>query len=86
MTNLIGYLAGFLAMTTFLPQVIKTYRTKRADDISLWMLLLTLAANVFYVIYAVLLKLVPVIVMLGIMSCTVSVQVILTLKYRKKNQ
>ncbi len=47
MVDLIGYIAGFLAMLTFLPQVIKTLRTKKADDISLWMLFLTLFANIF---------------------------------------
>ncbi len=87
MVDLIGYIAGFLAMVTFLPQVIKTLRTKKANDISLWMLFLTLLANVFYEIYAILLSLTPVIIMIGIMSIIVVVQIVLTFKYKnnKKN-
>ena len=45
MANVIGYLAGFLAVITFLPQVVKTHKTKKVDDISLAMLFLTLLAN-----------------------------------------
>ncbi len=85
MVDLIGYTAGFLAMLTFLPQVIKTLRTKKADDISLWMLLLTLFANIFYEIYAILLNLTPVIIMIGIMSIIVVIQIVLTLKYKTKD-
>lgn len=84
MVDLIGYIAGFLAMITFLPQVVKTLRTKKADDISLWMLLLTLLANIFYEIYAVILNLTPVIIMIGIMSIIVILQIALTLKYKNR--
>ncbi len=81
MINVIAYLAGVLAMITFLPQVLKTMRTKKANDISLAMLLLTFATNALYIIYGILLNLYPIIIMLGIMSCIIIVQIILTLKY-----
>ena len=84
MVDLIGYVAGFLAMVTFIPQIIKTLRTKKADDISLWMLVITLLANIFYEIYAILLSLTPVIIMIGIMSVIVIAQIVLTLKYKSK--
>ena len=57
MVEFIGYLAGFIAMVTFLPQVIRTLRIKKSDDISLWMLSLTLLANALYEIYAIALSL-----------------------------
>ncbi len=88
MTDLIGYLAGLIAMITFLPQVIKTLRTKKANDVSLLMLFLTFIANILYISYSILLKLYPIIIMLGIMNCIVIVQIILTSKYsinRKKD-
>jgi MtN3 and saliva related transmembrane protein len=86
MIDTIGYTAGLLAMITFLPQVIKTLRTKRAGDISMFMLLLTLATNILYIAYGALLKLYPIVIMIGIMSCTVLLQVVLTLKYRNHGQ
>jgi len=85
MVEFIGYLAGFIAMITFLPQVMRTIRAKKSDDISLWMLSLTLLANVLYEIYAIALSLTPVIVMIGLMNIIVVLQIYLTIKYRKKN-
>ena len=82
MVEFIGYLAGFIAMWTFLPQVARTLKTKKSDDISLWMLALTLMSNILYEIYAIYLGLIPVIVMMGLMSLVVLVQIFLTLKYR----
>ena len=83
MIDLIGYTAGVIAMVTFLPQLIKTLRTKKASDISMLMLLLTLATNVLYVVYGFLLSLYPVVIMLGVMTCMVILQIMLTLKYNK---
>jgi len=34
MVEFIGYLAGFIAMVSFLPQVVKTLRSRSAQDIS----------------------------------------------------
>jgi MtN3 and saliva related transmembrane protein len=86
MIDAIGYTAGLLAMITFLPQVIKTLRTKRAGDISILMLLLTLATNILYVVYGVLLKLYPIVIIVGIMTCIVLLQIVLTLKYTNHGQ
>ncbi len=85
MIDTIGYVAGFLAMISFLPQVIKTLRTRRTDDISMGMLLLTLITNILYMIYGSLLELYPVIIMIGIMTCIVILQIILTLKWSSSN-
>ena len=85
MIDTIGYFAGFLAMISFLPQIIKTLRTRRTDDISMGMLLLTLITNIFYLIYGALLHLYPVIIMIGTMTCIVFIQIILTLKWLSRN-
>jgi len=82
MIDALGYTAGLIAMISFLPQVIKTLRIKRAEDLSIHMLLLTLTTNILYVIYGILLKLYPIVIMIGIMSFIVLFQLILTLKYR----
>jgi len=84
MVDSIGYIAGVFAMISFLPQVIKTLRTKKADDISLLMLIITLITNVLYEIYALFLNLKPIIIMLGILNCIVLLQIFLTLKFKTK--
>jgi len=86
MVEFIGYLAGALAMVSFLPQVIKTMRTRSAGDLSLAMLLLTLATNVLYFAYGVALGLTPVVIMLGVMSVVVVLQIILTLRFRPQSR
>jgi MtN3 and saliva related transmembrane protein len=82
MTDAIAYLAGVIAMITFIPQVVRTLRTRRSDDISPTMLVLTLVTNLLYIWYGALLELYPIIIMLGIMSLIVLLQVFLTFKYR----
>ena len=83
MVDFIGYLAGFLAMISFLPQVAKTIRSRSAKDISIAMLLLTFATNVLYLIYGVALNLMPIVIMLSIMTCIVLLQIVLTLRCRE---
>jgi MtN3 and saliva related transmembrane protein len=84
MVEFLGYLAGFLAMISFVPQVVKTIRRRSAQDISLTMLLLTLITNLLYVGYGLALHLTPLVIMIGIMSGIIALQIGLTLKYRKK--
>jgi MtN3 and saliva related transmembrane protein len=81
--EIIGYAAGIIAMVSFLPQFIKTLRTKKANDISIYMLILTLTTNILYIIYGILLQLYPIIIMIGIMTCIIVLQIIFTIKYKK---
>ena len=84
MVEFLGYLAGFLAMISFVPQIVKTMHSKRAADISLSMLLLTLITNLLYMVYGIALRLKPIVIMIGIMCGIIVLQIGLTLKYRKK--
>ena len=82
--DLMGYLGGIFLMISFLPQVIKTWKSKEADQISIFLLLLTLFSGIFYNIYAFMLDLLPVIIMNSIFVVLVIVQLILTLRFRRK--
>ena len=77
-TDLIGYAAGLFSMWSFLPQLLKTVRTRRAEDISVAMLCITLIAVLLYEVYAIRLHLTPVIVMNGIFAVTVFLQLVIT--------
>jgi len=72
-TGIVGYLAGILLTLCFLPQIIKTFQMKQADDVSMVMLLLSLFPALLYEIYAWLLGLWPVLVMNGILGLLVMV-------------
>lgn len=59
--EILGMVAGTISSVTFLPQVIKTWQSKSAKDISLWMFLLVTFSVVLWLIYGILLGSVPII-------------------------
>ena len=67
----LGYLGAFLTAITFIPQVYKTWQTKKAGDLSLMMLLIVLTSCVVWLTYAIALMLWPVIIansIIGLLS------------------
>jgi MtN3 and saliva related transmembrane protein len=54
--EILGYTAGTISSLTFLPQVIKTWRSKSAGDISLLMFLFATASVIIWLIYGILIK------------------------------
>ena len=72
--DLIGYAAGATLAACYVPQVVKTWTTRRADDVSFWMILLTLLSALLYEIYAAILGLWPVVIMNGIFGILVAIQ------------
>jgi MtN3 and saliva related transmembrane protein len=50
-TQIIGLSAGILTACSLLPQVIKTFREKKADDVSLLMLFVLQAGLVLWIVY-----------------------------------
>ena len=59
---LIGALAGILTTTAFLPQVIKTWKTKQTKDISLGMFAILTIGVVLWLVYGILINSLPVII------------------------
>ena len=57
----LGYFAGFLTTVALVPQVIKTWKTKSADDFSLAMLLIWCTGIACWVAYGFLLNAEPII-------------------------
>jgi MtN3 and saliva related transmembrane protein len=52
-TQIIGLAAGILTACSLLPQVIKTLKEKKADDVSLVMLLVLMAGLIMWIIYGI---------------------------------
>lgn len=61
-TNFFGYAAACLTTVAFLPQVIKTIRLKKTDEISLIMYLLFCTGVLFWLIYGILSHDLPVLI------------------------
>jgi len=59
--TLVGYLAGFLTTVAFVPQVLKTWKSKSASDLSLGMFSVFSLGVLCWLIYGILLASVPMI-------------------------
>lgn len=57
----IGLAAGFLTSIAVLPQVVRTWRIKQANDISIWQPLILITGMALWLIYGVLLGDLPLI-------------------------
>ena len=74
-----GFIAASLTTVAFLPQVIKTWRTKKAEDVSTMMLLMFITGLLFWIIYAIQTHSLPVL-MANIITFIFNL-IILTLKF-----
>ena len=63
-----GLFGSFLTSITFIPQVYKTWQTRKVGDLSLAMLLIVLTSCMVWMVYGVALNLRPVIIANGIIG------------------
>ena len=61
MTQVVGFVAGALTAFAFLPQVLKTWRTRSCSDLSMTMLGAQSAGVGLWVVYGVIINSLPVI-------------------------
>ena len=77
----IGYLAGALTTVAFVPQLLKAWRSKSTEDISLLMFLTFCTGVVLWLIYGVMINSQPVIVANCVTLTLASAILALKLKY-----
>ena len=68
MTAWVGYIAGALTTFSFIPQLIRVFKTRRAHDISLIFNSMFLVGILLWLTYGILLKNIPIIVWNAIAS------------------
>ena len=82
-TKVIGLAAGILTASSLLPQVVKTIREKKADDISIWMLFVLQAGLILWIVYGIRREDFP-IIFTNCFSLLVNItMVVLRIKYKK---
>lgn len=57
--EIVGYIAGFLVAVSLYPQVIKTWRTRSARDISIVWTVILMSGLSLWVVYGIVNKIVP---------------------------
>jgi len=85
-TTLIGFLAGGLTTASFLPQVVKTARTRSARDLSVAMLLAFLAGLALWTFYGVQVGSAPIIAANVITMGLVAAILAMKLKFREREK
>lgn len=78
-----GLFGSFLTSITFIPQVYKTWQSKKAGDLSLAMLLIVLTSCIVWMVYGVALNLRPVIIANGIIGGLSVVLIYLKLTFKQ---
>jgi MtN3 and saliva related transmembrane protein len=54
MTHYLGYVAGFLTVSSFLPQVVRAWRTRQTRDLSFAMFALLIVSGSLWIVYGIL--------------------------------
>lgn len=81
-TTIIGIVAGTMTTASFLPQVIKTWKTKSARDLSLGMYLIFCIGVTLWLIYGIIKMDIPIIAS-NVVTLTLAVMLlIMKLSYR----
>lgn len=63
-----GWVASFLCTLILVPQIIKAIATRHTDDVSMFMLILSVGGNAFWVAHATMTDNIPLIVGAGLIS------------------
>lgn len=80
-TQIIGFLAATVGTSLMLPQIIKTIKTKKVDDLSLMMLVLYFINCSLWLVYGILIMAWPMIVCNSIGLIISIIQLLLKFKY-----
>ncbi|MBP7811661.1 MAG: hypothetical protein KA054_02335 [Candidatus Moranbacteria bacterium] len=83
-TEVIGFLAAVVGTSLMLPQVIKTVKMKRADEVSLVMLILYFLNCLLWLIYGVLIWAIPLAICNAIALAISMIQLFLKFRYDKR--
>jgi len=78
---LFGWLASFLCTLILVPQIIKTLKTRHTDDVSMYMLIISVAGNAFWAAHASITGNIPLIVGASLISAMSIMLIIFKIKF-----
>ena len=80
-TIMMGYFAGFLTTISFLPQVVKTWKTRSASDLYLGMFSVFSVGVLFWLVYGCLIQEPPMIIWNSVTLILVLAILVMKLKF-----
>lgn len=81
-TQILGLMAGGLTTVAFLPQVIKTWKSKSAKDLSLAMFFVFALGTLLWLIYGIIIKQLPIILANSITLALATVLLYFKLRFK----
>ncbi|MBJ6726791.1 SemiSWEET family sugar transporter [Geomesophilobacter sediminis] len=81
LVGVIGMLAGVLTTGAAIPQVIKTYRTRHARDLSMWQLVMLIAGMFLWLVYGLCISDLPLILANSISILCYSSLIVMKLRF-----
>lgn len=81
---LLGWIASLLCTLILVPQIIKAFKTRHTDDVSMFMLILSVSGNAFWVAHATMTQNVPLIFGAGLISLMSIILIIFKRLFDKK--
>lgn len=82
--EIVGFIAGVLVAISLLPQVIKSWKTRSTGDISLQWSLLSIAGQVMWIAYGILISSLSLVIMSSVTLVMALSVLYLKLKYDRK--
>ena len=83
-TDILGYLAGFLCVITMFPQIYRMIKTKKSDDISYGFLIIGSVSSVIWILYGIMKPDYVILTTDSIILVIQSFSFYITWKYKKK--
>jgi MtN3 and saliva related transmembrane protein len=84
LTTIVGFMAGVVTTTANLPQVWKTYRSKSGEGLSFRMLLALAIGLGLWIVYAIMSKLLPLIVTNAVVLALILSLIIMKLTFDQR--
>lgn len=81
--KIIGLVAGLCTATSLLPQVIKTFKEKKAEQVSLFMLIVLLAGQILWIVYGVAKSDIPIIATNSFSLLVDILMIVLRIKFKE---
>jgi len=82
--NIVGAAGGIVSSVTFLPQVVKIWKTKSAKDLSMGTLLFLVLNVSLWLLYGILTNLYPIIITNGIVLSMVFIMIYFKLTFKEQ--
>jgi MtN3 and saliva related transmembrane protein len=82
--QIIGLAAGVLTTISFLPQLLRTIKTRSSRDLSIGMVCFFLFGIILWLIYGVMAKALPIILANGVTLILASILLVLIIRYRNR--